>query len=158
MLNIFLHKYIIYSRSKMVVLNRWIIASETSQFDLVATCPSVQRIQTSGTFRNWDAKCWIYTLVLNWVNSEDLKFTYLEHLLFQFCVSRPCCLYQPGVATNGTCEAKAFANRHLTDKVYNTFLYSIPQICHQILSLSDVFCCFPMELGHFCYKQTGRLV
>lgn len=149
MLNIFLHKYIIYSRSKIVFLNRWIIASETSQFDLVATCRLVQRIQTSGAFRNWDAKCWIYTLALNWVNSEHLKFTYPEHLLFQFCVSRPCCLYQPDAATNGTCEAKAFPHRHLTDKILTLFYIPFPgSATRSYLSLTT-FAVFQWNWGTF---------
>lgn len=51
--NVFLYKYILHSRSKLLFLDRWIISSKNglmckyltaSQFDLVPTCPLVQSI------------------------------------------------------------------------------------------------------------------
>lgn len=81
MLSIFLCKYIFYSTNfnsltdglfphRMNLCANYLTAF---QFDLVPTCPLVRSIQTSGAFRNWDAECQIYTLALNWVNSEHLQ-------------------------------------------------------------------------------------
>lgn len=73
----------------------------------------------------------------------------MRALTLQFSGSRPCWLSssKPDAATNSTRKSKAFAQK-FDRQDFNTFSSSIPHIRFQIISVSDVFCCFSMELGH----------
>lgn len=79
------------------ILDRWIIFSKKEKekrtyvqiidslsVSSCSKCPSVQKIQTSGTLEKWDIRCRIHTLVPNWVNPKRSQNSnlYIERIKF----------------------------------------------------------------------------